>query len=495
MNQKLKTTFPFWTVILTAIITLVLFAGLGYYFGYLDPRPKHAMNTAGIAGDLEETTLYSCGMHPMIISDEPGYCPLCEMALTPIRKNNEADNNNGERRIAYWRAPMNSMEIYDKPGKSAMGMDLVPVYEDALSGGVEISIDPVTRQNMGLRTAIVETGPLDHTIRTYGHITYDETRMAQINLKFSGWIEKLYVDFTGQIVEKGQPLFDVYSPELITAQEDYLEAYRNQLRNPNPVNKKMMSSVRRRLGFFDIGNNEIRAIEKQGMAKQALTIRSSFKGVVTVNNAVNGGYIKTGTIVYTIADLSRVWVEAHIYEYELAQVVSGQKAVMTLPYQPGKEYEGKVTYVYPYLQQKTRDVVIRLEFDNPDLELKPEMYANVKIHTSAGKQGTQIPSESVLRSGERNIVFVSRGDGKYIPREVTLGMYLNEGKVHVMKGLAPGEIIVTSGQFLLDSESKLKEATRKMMEVNNPAEKPKTKKTDAGSSKEQEQDDFFDDLE
>ena len=488
MNQKLKSLhafFPFRAVILTAIITLVLFTGLSYYFGYLGLRPKDAMNTAGMADDLEGTTLYSCGMHPWVVSEEPGNCPLCGMKLTPKRDQTDESQGSGERKIAYWRAPMNPMEVYDKPGKSAMGMDLVPVYEDALSDGVEISIDPVTQQNMGLRTAIVETGPLDHTIRTYGHITYDETRMAQINLKFSGWIEKLYVNFTGQIVKKDQPLFDIYSPELITVQEDYLEAYRNVAHNPSLTNRKMMSSVKSRLKFFDISETEMKDIEKQGKAKQALTIRSPFKGVVILSNAIEGGYIKTGTTVYEIADISRVWVEAHIYEYELAQVASGQKAVMTLPYQPGKEYAGKVTYIYPYLQRKTRDVVIRLEFDNPGLELKPEMYANVKIYTSAGKKGTRIPSESVLRSGERNIVFVSRDNEKFTPREVTLGMSLDKGKVHVMTGLAPGETVVISGQFLLDSESKLKEATEKMMEARKP---PKIKS-------DMIEEDFFDDFE
>ena len=201
---------------------------------------------------------------------------------------------------------MNPMEIYNKPGKSAMGMDLVPVYENELSGGVEIKIDPVTQQDMGVRVATVEKGPLTYTIRTYAHITYDETRKSQINPKVSGWLEKIYVDFAGQMVEKGEPLFDIYSPDLITAQEDYLEAYRNFKKNPTPANQKIRKSVMRRLTFYDISEDEIKHIEKKGAAIHALTIRSPFKGVVTQKlNAVEGAYVKAGSTVYEIADLSK----------------------------------------------------------------------------------------------------------------------------------------------------------------------------------------------
>jgi hypothetical protein len=225
-------------ILITAVISVSVFAAAAWFSGYLMVSPmnnsSHLHEKKDAAGS---DTLYTCGMHPMVISDEPGYCPLCEMALTPIRKNNQSDSNTGERSVAYWRAPMNPMEIYEKPGKSAMGMDLVPVYENELSGGVEIKIDPVTQQNMGVRVAAVEKGPLTSTIRTYGHITYDETQKSQVNPKFSGWLEKVYVDFTGQMVEKGDPLFDIYSPDLITVQKDYLEAFHSYSSNPSPANK------------------------------------------------------------------------------------------------------------------------------------------------------------------------------------------------------------------------------------------------------------------
>jgi len=494
MYKRLKNTrgaIPVRVIMITTVISISVFAAAAWFGGYLMVRPMQDSSHLHAKGDATESnTLYSCGMHPWIVSKEPGNCPICGMKLTPKRDRKEDTTTSGENKIAYWRAPMNPMEVYDKPGKSAMGMDLVPVYENELSGGVEIKIDPVTQQNMGVRVAAVEKGPLTYTIRTYGHITYDETRKSQINPKFSGWLEKIYVDFTGQMVEKGDPLFDIYSPDLITAQEDYLSAFRNYGKNPTPANGRIRDSVMRRLRFFDISDDEIRKIEKKGAASHALTIRSPFKGVVTgKTNAVQGAYVMQGSTIYEIADLTRVWVEAHIYEYELSTVTTGLKAEMTLPYLPGKRFFGQVSYVYPYLQRQTRDVVIRIEFDNPLLELKPDMYANVFIKTTAGNNGIMIPTESVIRSGERNIVFITRGNGKFSPREVTLGMSLDNAKVQVLKGVAPGETVVTSGQFLLDSESKLKEATAKMMEMKTPEiepeEKPKT-----GTS-----DDFFDDLE
>jgi Cu(I)/Ag(I) efflux system membrane fusion protein/cobalt-zinc-cadmium efflux system membrane fusion protein len=494
MNTN-KNTFPFKTVIFTAMITLIITLGAVYFFGYPALRGHaHPEGDQNLFKDAN-TQLYTCGMHPWIISEEPGDCPICGMKLTPKRDAEASDAEKGERKIVYWRDPDNPMGIHDKPGKNPGGKELIPVYEDEFISGVEVKIDPVTEQNMGLRTAVVEKGPLLHTIRTYGHITYDETRTGQINLKFSGWLEKLHVDFTGQLVQKNQPLFEIYSPELLTAQEEYLLAYRNLRRIGDERSKQMVASARRRLLYFDIAESEIREIETANSAKKTVTIRSPFSGVVTHKNAVEGGFVKDGTTIYTISDLSRVWVEAHIYEYELQRVSPGQDAEMTLPYLPGKIYSGKVAYVYPYLQQKTRDVVIRLEFENPDLELKPDMYADVRIKTTEEKDGLLIPSEAVIRSGERNVVFVASGEGRFTPREVTLGIALDGGKVQSLTGLAPGERIVTSGQFLLDSESKLKEAVQKMMEIKKgDIKKDKAAEDDFFSDMESE-DDFFKDME
>ncbi|GBC61053.1 efflux RND transporter periplasmic adaptor subun it [Desulfonema ishimotonii] len=477
---------PIRAIVITAVITAALTWGALYMTGY------HMAHTAVTDGNSGEPLmggagpqLWTCGMHPWIITEEPGLCPICNMELTPRRDDTTASGDSGERKIAWWRAPMDPMEIYESPGKSKMGMDLVPVYEDDLIGGVEIRINPVTEQNMGVRTAKVEKGRLNHTIRTYGHITYDETRTAQISPKVNGWLEKLYASFTGEPVEKDQPLFEIYSPQLLAAQEEYLTAFRNHRRNPGTRSREMRDSARRRLSYFDVAESEIQAIEAKDDVKKTVMIRSPFRGVVTHKNAVEGGFVRAGTNVYTIADLSRVWVEAHIYEYELDRVAKGQEAEMTLPYHPGKVFRGKVAYIYPWLQQKTRDVVIRLEFENPDLELKPDMYADVRIQTIGKGDGLIIPSEAVIRSGERNVVFVAQGNGRFTPRETTLGMSLDGGRIQILSGLAPGESVVTSGQFLLDSESKLKEAVQKMMAARSEPVGPETA----------EEDDFFGDME
>jgi Cu(I)/Ag(I) efflux system membrane fusion protein/cobalt-zinc-cadmium efflux system membrane fusion protein len=497
----LKNKNTFLTILITAAITFSLTFVLLKYTG---STPKQASSNAQTeSAEDREKTVYVGPMHPWIISDEPGQCPICGMDLVP-KTANEADQNSSntsEREIAYWRAPMNPQEIYDKPGKSAMGMDLVPVYEDELVGGVNISIDPVTQQNMGIRTAEVVKGELSNTIRTYGHITYDETRTVQVSLKTSGWIEEIHVDFTGKHVEKGQPLFELYSPALVAAQEEYLSTYRSVKRNSsqNPVSIKndLLASARRRLQYFDVADSEIKTIEQTGFANKTLTIRSPASGIVIDKNAEKGSYVKAGTTVYRIADLSKVWLEAHIFEYELPWVFEGQEVEMRIPYEPGKMYTGRVSFVYPYLQRKTRDVVIRLEFENPDLALKPDMYADVWIKTGATGKGLIVPSEAVIRSGERNIVFVAQQNGKFTPRNVNIGLSLDDGKVQVLSGVAPGELVVTSGQFLLDSESKLKEAVQKMMEAQKPpfTEKKEDHEDNFFDDMEAEKDDFFNDME
>jgi Cu(I)/Ag(I) efflux system membrane fusion protein/cobalt-zinc-cadmium efflux system membrane fusion protein len=482
----------------SAILTLVLAGGGAYFLGYLGPRVNHKpADETAVGGSERKIAYWRAPMNPTEIYDKPGKSAM-GMDLVPVYEDEIGSNNAGvntDRKIAYWRAPMNPTEIYDKPGKSAMGMDLVPVYEDELVGGVEVSVDPVTQQNMGIRTAVVKTEPLVFTIRTYGHITADETLTTQINSKTSGWIEKLYIDFTGKFVAEGEPLYEIYSPELLAAQEEYLVAYQNMQRLTGRDNERLLTSARRRLENFDIAAGEIELIEKSGRVKKTLTVRSPASGFVIQRTAEEGGYVKEGTMLFRIADLSRVWVEAHIYEYEFSWVSEGQEAEMTLPYQPGKVFSGRVSYVYPYLQPRTRDVVVRLEFENPQLALKPDMYVDVRIKSSFGREGLVIPSEAVIRSGERNVVFVTRDDHKFTPRDVTLGLPVDGGKIQILTGLAAGETVVTSGQFLLDSESKLKEAVQKMLEAKREKSKaPETAEEDFFEDME-ENDDFFKDLE
>ena len=481
------------TIVITALITasavfyLLTFTAIGPGSGQ-GFQEKGIDNSPGSAGKEKKIIYWRAPMDPMEIYDEPGKSKM-GMDLVPVYEEEAPGKTKpGERKIAYWKAPMDPTEIHDAPGKSNMGMDLIPVYEDELVGGVDIAIDAVVEQNMGLKTETVERGPLNHTIQTYGHITYDETRTGIVSQKAPGWIEKLYADYTGFYVKKGQPLYEIYSPSLLASQEEYLSAYRNYQKHKTALNSELLASAVKRLHYFDIAEEEIAAIEKTGVVQKRLTIRSPYQGFVTHKNVIEGAYVKPGAGLFTISDLSTVWVKAHIFEYEQNLVHLGQDVVMTLSYNPGKIYRGKISYIFPYLQPKTRDITIRIAFNNREGELKPDMFARIKIDTDPGKIGILISSQAIIHSGEEQLVFVSGGKGKFTPRKITTGAHLKHGKVEVLSGLAPGETIVVSGQFLLDSESKLREAIQKMIESKSPPATP-LKKDDPNNK-----DDFFNDM-
>ncbi len=379
-----------------------------------------------------------------------------------------------EREVLYWQAPMNPTEIYDEPGKSAMGMDLVPVYEDEAgqgSGGT-ISIDPATVQNMGIRTATVESRDFNRIIRTVGEVEYDEERLYLVNSKVSGWIEKLYVNFIGAEVREGEPLLEIYSPELVTTQEEYLLAVRNHEKiseSTSPVAhkdaEKLLASARTRLEYWDIPEAEIRRLEETGEVRKTILLLAPATGIVVEKKAIEGAFITSGKDLFQIADLRTVWVHASFYDNEVPWIEEGQLVEMELSYLPGKTYHGRVSYIYPYLKEKPRDVHVRLIFPNPNLDLKPGMYANVKLTGRTIPDAIVVPSESVIRSGERSVAFVVQGEGKFEPREVRIGEVGGPGNsyIRILSGLLDGESIVTSAQFMLDSESRLQEAIQKML--------------------------------
>jgi Cu(I)/Ag(I) efflux system membrane fusion protein/cobalt-zinc-cadmium efflux system membrane fusion protein len=386
------------------------------------------------------------------------------------------------KKIKYWAAPMDPTYIRNQPGKSPMGMDLVPIYEEEgqdKEPASTIRIDPVTIQNMGVRLGRVTRKPLVKDIRTFGNITYDERRIYTVNTKFNGWIEKLYVDFVGEKVKKGQPLFDIYSPELVTAQEEYLLSLQHNKslkESPYPGIRegaqRLLDASRTRLKYWDLSDKQIKKIEHTGNVRKTLTIYSPAKGVVINKNAFQGHYVKAGEHQYEIADLSKVWVDVDIYEYELPWVRNGMPAKMELSYIPGKIFAGKVLYVYPFLTAKTRTATLRLEFPNPDFQLKPNMYANVTLESAIAGDSLVIPQEAVIDSGIRKIVFVALGKGKFQPREVKLGIEGNDNEYQVLNGLKENEQIVISAQFMLDSESRLREAIEKMLEVRQQSSRP-----------------------
>jgi RND family efflux transporter MFP subunit len=368
-------------------------------------------------------TLYTCGMHPQVILEHPGNCPICGMKLTPIRNNGGAETN--------------------------------------AANPSTIAVDAATQQNMNLRTAVVQAGPLRKTIRTVGTIDYNETALADVTTRFRGWVEKLNVDATGQLVHRSEPLFVVSSTELYDPQIEFLQAATNKFKNFRSVIAQYNSAVRslKLLGFQD---SQIAEIETNRHVLKEFKVTAPIDGFVIEKNIVQGQMVDSGVRLYRIADLSIVWVIAQIYEQDLPFVKLGQEAAVKVASLPDREFRGRVTFVYPNLDEKTRTAKVRLEFENPGYFLKPGMFVSAQIHAELAENAVLVPESAVLRSGAKNTVFVALDGGKFEARDVTLGVEAEDNLIQVIGGLHSGERVVTSGQFLLDSESQLREAIEKM---------------------------------
>lgn len=382
----------------------------------------------------------------------------------------------------YWRAPMDPTYVRKEPGKSPMGMDLVPVCPGAEGGepaapppADEVRMDPGMVQSMGVRTAPVERGDLTRRIRTVGRVTWDERRVSHVHTKVQGWVEALHVQYRGQQVERGQPLLEIYSPELVSTQEELLIAARyrdataqSPIEDVRRGSASMFEATRRRLELWDIPDAAIERLLASGEIRKTLTLYAPTRGVV-IDLGVRGGMeVAPAQNLYTIADLSTVWVMADVYESELPWVSVGQHGTVELSYLPGRTFHGTATYIDPFLDPKTRTARVRLELDNPDGLLKPDMFANVTLEAETRSDVLAIPDEAVLRSGKRNLAIVALGEGRFRPREVELGLDTGDGRVEVRSGLAEGERVVVSGQFLIDSESRLQEAVRKLLAEGAP---------------------------
>lgn len=376
------------------------------------------------------------------------------------------------RKILYWTDPMVPGYKSDKPGKSPfMDMDLVPVYEDgstaAPSPGVEgyatITVPLQRQQSIGVQLGKAEMRDLTKAIRTVGVVTFDERLLHHIHTKFEGYVEKLYVDYTGKAVRKGQPLLSIYSPELLATQQEYLLAYRarEQFRssaNPDVSRSaaELYDAARQRLLLWDISADQIRDLEKSGTPQKVLTLYSPVDGFVMTRNAVEGARVMPSDTLFEIAGIRHVWVLADVYESEAPFVKLGQKARVSLSYLPGRTWTGTVSFISPVLDEKSRTVKVRLEFDNPDETLKPEMYADVTLERPLGRVLT-VPEGAVLSTGTRSIVFVAKGEGRFEPRTVQVGARV-DGVFEIREGVAAGEEVVTQANFLIDSESRLKAA-------------------------------------
>ncbi len=425
-------------------------------------------------------------MDPKFVSDKPGKDPM-GMDLAPVYEEAApapppAPGVKKERKVKYWVSPMDPGYVSDKPGKAPCGMDMIPVYEE--EGAVTaapgaIAVDPNTLQSMGVRTAKAEMRPLARTIRAVGIVNYDERRLAVVTTKINGWVDRLFVKVTGEPIRKGQPLISIYSPDLVASQKEYLLALKNlktMEKGPFPElgdsAQRLVEASRRRLEYWDIPHRQIETLEKTGRVQKDLTLTSPVHGIVIKRMVTQGQMVQAGMPLLEVADLSEVWIDGDIYEYELPWVKVGQHAEVTLAYIPGESFHGKVQYIYPYLKGTTRTARVRLSFANPGLKLKPEMYGQVLIYSPLAQPVVAVPTEAVLDSGERQLVFIALGQGRFEPRQVKLGVEGDDGWREVTAGLKGGEEIVTSAQFLLDSESRIREAIAKMLRPQAPTPAP-----------------------
>ncbi len=377
---------------------------------------------------------------------------------------NTAQTTQKDKKVLYWRAPMNPNEVYDKPGKSKMGMDLVPVYEDEATGGGVVSISGTIQQNMNVKTAVVEEKGLSSLVVTNGILQTDEQKEYVVTTKVSGWVEKLYVNYTGQKVKKGQKLINIYSPELVAAQQELITAlsYGASVMNSTDKNiagsgKDLITNSVRKLELLDVPDSEIKRIESTKEIKKYVTLYAPFDGTVINKDITEGQKIGAGTELLKIVNLNNLWLVADIYEYELPKIKLGSQADITFTFLPGKTFKSKISFIYPTLDNKTRTVKVRFNIPNYNDQLKPSMFANIVINGKNLGSYPVIPEQAVLRTGQKDIVILALGEGKFKPVDVKLGDYA-EGQYQVLEGLSAGDTIVTSAQFLIDSESNLKAA-------------------------------------
>ena len=415
---------------------------------------------------------YQDPMHPWYHSDKPGIAPDCGMKLVPVYASEAADQPKpGERKILYYQDAMNPSHHSDKPGIAPDGMPLVPVYASEAPaaalppGGVEIS--PARQQLMGVTTAKAEYRALDQTIRSVGQVAMDETRLVHVHVRTSGWIKKVFVDYTWQQVKQGDPLFTFYSPDLLATEQEYLLALRardslakSSLPEIATAGASLLQAARQRLELWDLSEAEIHEVETSGRAVHDVTEYSPVTGYVVDRKAFPNQYISPEMDIYQLVDLSMIWAEGEIYESDAPSVSLGQSAVLTTEALPNAALRGRLTFISPTVKPDTRTITVRMEFPNPGVKLKPGMFVNVELHRGLGRRLT-VPVDAVLDSGAHQRVFVDRGKGVFEPRTVTVGARSGDYAV-ILSGLRAGELVVTRANFLIDSESNLRESVEGM---------------------------------
>ncbi|MGA4578738.1 efflux RND transporter periplasmic adaptor subunit [Limisphaera sp. VF-2] len=465
-------------LLLVVVLGLLAWAGVGCQ------RP------AGPAGQK-----YHCPMHPTYITDRPGDCPICGMRLVPIKDvatagpaGGDSSGHEPSAALAHiqpgqFYCPMHPEVVQDGPGRCPKcDMHLVekkadegrpdqppapPAWAKTVPGRTMIHLSPEKRQLIGLTLAPVERRRLVRTLRTAAVVEHDETRFYRVAPRFAGWVRKLYVNFTGAPVERGQPMLRVYSPELYAAQNDYLVAWRAWQQLPPDAHaetraaaRALWEAARLRLELLEMEETEIRALEERGQAAAEIEFRAPVSGHVVQKRVVEGQAFQGGETLLEVADLSRLWLRAFVFEMDLPRIAVGQPALVRFPQWPDRTYPARVSFVYPHIEPRTRRAELRLELDNPRHEIRPDMWADVELVLDAGER-LAVPASALIDTGLRMVAFVDRGDGHLEPREVQVG-WRTEDFYEVRSGLAEGERVVTRALFLVDAESQLKAAMAAM---------------------------------
>lgn len=420
---------------------------------------------------MKSGTAWLAGALVLAIGTGAGYwlgnraLPAAQDAGAPTSATAPATGAKAERKILYYRNPMGLADTSPVPKKDPMGMDYIAVYDgeepDSGSGQIKISTDKV--QKLGVRSEPATMRALDRVVKAVGRIEVDERRVFAIAPKFEGWVEKLFVNATGQPVSKGQPLFEVYSPELVSAQREYaiaseaVKSLKDAGPDPQASMKRLADSSLARLKNWDISDEQVRALAQSGESRRTLTFRSPVSGIVMEKKAVQGMRFMPGDSLYQVADLSSVWVVADVYEQDIALVKTGSMAKVSITAYPDRTFEGRITYVYPTMKPETRTVPVRLEIANPGHLLKPAMFAQVELPIGGKAKVLTVPLSAVIDSGTRRIVLVQLAEGRFEPREVKLGNR-TDNYVEVMDGVKDGEQVVVTANFLIDAESNLRGA-------------------------------------
>jgi Cu(I)/Ag(I) efflux system membrane fusion protein len=455
-------------LVLAVLATAALAGGGGFFLAR--GGGDHAHDGATAAKEQ-----WQCPMHPTIVQDHPGDCPICGMKLVKVANAGAAGaqekSASPTEQKEQWQCPMHPSIVQDHPGDCPIcGMKLVKV--EGTGGGASgdagapapeglsaVTIDAGRQQLIGLKVVHAEVGEVGGSWRTNGRVAVDETRVHHVNVKFSGFMERVYADFVGRLVKKGEPLFSIYSPELLAAQQEYLLALETRKRlaasgGMGSDGDALVKAARRKLQLWDVPPSELDRIERTGEASREITFYSPATGVLTKKDVVPGMKVNAGDMPFEIVDLSRVWVLADAYETDLRHVKVGMSAKLTLKAFANRAFTGRVAFIDPLLDSKTRTAKVRVEVPNPAGELKPEMFGEV-VFQGKSREGVRIPADAVIHSGTKSVVFVALGNGKFQPREVQLGDG-DSSFVEVVSGLEKGDGVVTRANFLIDSESRLR---------------------------------------